>query len=410
MKKRKVFAPLIFSLIFLFTSIIFISFTQNKQTVQTESSSVSEISQTSKEISEAVPQISESEMHGIWIPYMSLTLSPNERSKNGFESKINTMVEKCVKYKINTAVIQVRPFGDSIYPSKIFPYSHIITGTQGVSPDFDPLDIIIRKFHKKNISVHAWVNPLRISTGQTPPVLSDSNPYKNYPTFNYNNGIYYDPAYPEVRKLIIDGIAEIVGNYDIDGIQLDDYFYPSDESDYDKNSYDEYAKSIKSDFLPISQHEWRKANINMLIEGIYSKIHSIKNNVVFGIAPQCNFDNNEKIGADVNVWCSQKEYIDYICPQLYVSNNHPTFPFNPLADKWKATVTDPNIKLYFGLGMYKAGSDADSGTWLLSDDNLKKQIEYSRAIKINGFMLYSYEYLDSSDTEKEVRNAVAIIE
>ena len=407
MKKRKVFLPLIFSVIFLSVSIIFISLTQNQQAVKTDSV---EISQTSKEFSEAPHELSEGEMHGIWIPYMSLTLSPDERSKNAFESKINIMVEKCLKYKINTVIIQVRPFGDAIYPSKIFPYSHIIMGTQGISPDFDPLDITIKKFHEKNISVHAWINPLRISTGKTPPSLSDSNPYKNYPTFSYENGIYYDPSYPEVRKLIIDGIAEIVKNYDIDGIQLDDYFYPSDDLNYDKDSYDDYAKSVKSDFLPISQHEWRKANINMLIEGIYSKIHSIKSNVVFGIAPQCNFDNNEKIGADVSVWCSQNGYIDYICPQLYVSNNHPTFPFNPLADKWKATVTNPNIKLYFGLGMYKAGSDADNGTWLMSDDNLKKQIEYSRTIKTNGFMLYSYEYLENADTEKEVKNAVAIIE
>ena len=408
MKKRKVFLPLIFSVIFLSLSIIFISFTQNKQTVQTENSRISEISVTSKEFSETISPETENEMHGIWIPYMSLTLSSDERSKNAFENKINIMAEKCLKYKINTVIIQVRPFGDAIYPSKIFPYSHIIMGTQGISPDFDPLDITIKKFHEKNISVHAWINPLRISTGKTPPSLSDSNPYKNYPTFTYDNGIYYNPAYPEVRKLIIDGIAEIIQNYDIDGIQLDDYFYPSDDLNYDKDSYDDYAKSVKSDFLPISQHEWRKANINMLIEGIYSKIHSIKSNVVFGIAPQCNFDNNEKIGADVSVWCSQNGYIDY--PQLYVSNNHPTFPFNPLADKWKSTVTNPNIKLYFGLGMYKAGSDADNGTWLLSDDNLQKQIEYSRAIKTNGFMLYSYEYLENADTEKEVKNAVAIIE
>ena len=410
MKKRKVFSPLFFSVIFLLISISFIYFTQNKQTVHTDTTKISEASPKPSEISEAVTQSPQTEMHGIWIPYMSLTLSPDERSQNGFENKINIMVERCIKYKINTAIIQVRPFSDSIYPSKIFPYSHILMGNQGIAPDFDPLDIIIKKFHEKNISVHAWVNPLRISTAQTPSALSDTNPYKNYPTFTYQNSTYYDPAYPEVRKLIIDGIAEIVRNYDIDGVQLDDYFYPSDDTDYDKTSYQEYAKSVKADFLPISQPEWRKANINMLIEGIYSKIHSLKNNVVFGIAPQCNFDNNEKIGADINVWCSQDGYIDYICPQLYVSNNHPIFPFDPLADKWKATVTNPNIKLYFGLGMYKAGSDADSGTWLLSDDNLQKQIEYSRAIKTNGFMLYSYEYLENSDTEKEVRNAVAIIE
>ena len=328
--------------------------------------------------------------------------------KKAFKAKINEMAEKCAKYNINTAVIQVRPFSDAIYPSEIFPYSHIITGTQGIAPDFNPLEYIIKKFHEKNIAVHAWVNPLRVSTGQTPSYIAESNPAKKYPTFTYKDGIYYDVSYPEVRKLIIDGIAEIVKNYDIDGVQLDDYFYPSEDLDYDKKSYDNYAKSVKSDFIPVSHGEWRKANINMLVEGIYSKIHSLKNNVVFGISPQCNFDNNEKIGADVKVWCSQKGYIDYICPQIYVSNNHPTFPFNTLADRWKATVTNSDIKLYMGLGIYKAGSDADSGTWLLSDDNIKKQIEYTRDINTDGFMLYSYDYLESELAEKEIKNAVAV--
>ena len=348
------------------------------------------------------------EMHGVWIPYMSLTLSESERTEKGFQKKVNEMAEKCAKYDINTAVIQVRPFSDAIYPSEIFPYSHIITGMQGTAPDFNPLEYIIKKFHEKNIAVHAWVNPLRISTGQTPSYIAESNPAKKYPTFTYKDGVYYDVSYPEVRKLIIDGIAEIVKNYDIDGVQLDDYFYPSEDLDYDKKSYDNYAKSVKSDFLPVSQSEWRKANINMLVEGIYSKIHSLKNNVVFGISPQCNFDNNEKIGADVKVWCSQRGYVDYICPQIYVSNSHPTFPFNTLADRWKATVTNPDIKLYTGLGIYKAGSDADSGTWLSSDDNIKKQIEYTRKINADGFMLYSYDYLESELSEKEVKNAAAV--
>ena len=349
------------------------------------------------------------EIHGIWIPYMSLTLSESERTQNGFHQKIDDMVQKCSEYKINTAIVQVRPFSDAIYPSKIFPYSHIIMGTQGIAPDFDCLEYIIKKFHENNIAVHAWINPLRISTGQTPSYISDKNPYKKYPTFTYQDGLYYDPSYPEVRKLIIDGIAEIIQNYDIDGIQLDDYFYPSEDMSYDKKSYDEYAKSVKSDFLPVSQSEWRKANINMLVEGIYSKIHFLKDNIVFGISPQCNFDNNEKIGADVNIWCSQKGYIDYICPQIYVSNDHPTFPFAPLADRWKSAVTNEDIKLYIGLGMYKAGTDADSGTWLLSDDNLQKQIQYSREIGTDGFMLYSYEYLENKFTEKEVKNAAAVI-
>lgn len=349
------------------------------------------------------------EMHGVWIPYLSLTLSEGERSEKDFQRKIDHMAEICQKYKINTAVVQVRPFSDSLYPSKLFPWSHILTGTQGNAPDFDPLAYIVKRFHEKKIAVHAWVNPFRIATGKTPSVLSADNPCHQYRTFTFDNALYYDPSSADVRKLIIDGIAEIVRNYDVDGIQLDDYFYPSEDLTYDKNSYNEYLQSVKSEFLPVSQSEWRKANVNMLVEGIYARVHSLKENIVFGIAPQCNFDNNEKMGADISAWCSQKGYIDYICPQLYVSNDHPTFPFNPLADKWKATVTN-GIPLYFGLGVYKAGSDADSGTWLLSDDNLQKQIEYNRRIQADGFMLYSVDYLETADTQKEVQNAAAILE
>ncbi len=407
MKKRKFFA-IVLSAVMLAVSVVWVSVSRNRSEMPVESM---EISQIKKEISEVSSETeTPQEMRGVWIPYLSLTLSAEERTESGFHAKIDDMVQRCEKYRINTAIVQVRPFGDAIYPSKLFPWSHILMGEQGKAPGFDPLAYIIRKFHEKNIAVHAWVNPYRISTGKTPSVLSDNNPCTEYPTFVYENALYYDPSSPEVRKLMIDGIAEIVRNYDVDGIQLDDYFYPSEDLEYDKKSYDEYAKSVKSDFLPVSQSEWRKTNVNMLVEGIYAKVHSLKEKVVFGIAPQCNFDNNEKMGADVGVWCSQKGYVDYICPQLYVSNNHPTFPFNPLADRWKATVTDPNIKLYFGLGVYKAGSDADSGTWLLSDDNLQKQIEYGRTVQADGFMLYSYDYLESDDTQKEVQNAAAILE
>ncbi len=346
------------------------------------------------------------EMRGVWIPYLSLTLSPEERSESAFRSKIEEMVQVCQEHKINTAIVQVRPFGDAIYPSRYFPWSHILMGTQGEAPDFDPLAIIVECFHQSGIAVHAWVNPFRISTLQTPSVLSKNNPCNKYQTFTDKNGLYYDPSSPQVRKLIIDGIAEIVEQYEVDGIQIDDYFYPSEETDYDKESYQAYARQTA---MPVPQREWRKANVNMLVEGIFSRVHGLKENVVFGIAPQCNFDNNEKIGADVMAWCSQRGYIDYICPQLYVSNAHPTFPFNTLADRWNATVTNPDIQLYFGLGVYKAGTDADSGTWLLSDNNLQKQIEYGRTLSTDGFMLYSYDYLETDVTKKEVQNAVAII-
>lgn len=426
MKKNLIkFLPLLISTVILILSVTYSSIFgieyKNTDTVTHISSDVSS-DLNSKETSEISVQENDSvkEMRGIWIPYMSLALSDSERTEEQFKNKINQIITDCKKYKANTIIVQVRPFGDAIYPSEFFPFSHIISGTQGKSVDYDPLEYIIEKAHENDIAVHAWANLLRIKTAQTPSELSDDNPYiiwqnddnkdnNNY-TFESNGGIYYNPAYPEVRKLIINGISEIVKNYDIDGMQFDDYFYPSEDTDCDKSSYNIYCDTIENDNTPLSQNEWRMANIDTLVSGVYSAVHNIKDNVVFGISPQGNIENDIKMGADVYKWCSIYGYIDYICPQIYVSNEHPVLPFNDTAERWSKLIKCDSIKLYLGLGIYKAGTDADDGTWLLSDDNIRKQIEYSRELKTDGFMIYSYEYLNKAETEKEVQNAVAILD
>lgn len=380
---------------------------------QSISSTVSEVQkQRDQIINEA------SEMRGVWIPCMSLVLSEEERSENGFRKKFSEIAQRCHDFGLNTLIVHVRPYGDAIYRSEIFPWSHILSGTQGKGVDFDPLEIILEEAHKRGLTVHAWINPLRISTGQTPSKLSEDNPYikwKNDPdtdvnefVFEYNGGIYYDPSDPQVRKLILDGVRELTENYDIDGIHIDDYFYPSEETDYDKEKYDSYLNTVPEGCIPLSQKEWRKNNINMLVSGMYDIVHNSEKEMVFGISPQCNFENNELISADIKSWCSINGYADYICPQIYVSNDHPVFPFRTLADKWRSFVT-ADIKLYFGLGLYKAGTDADSGTWLDSEDNIRTQIEYSRKKNADGFILYSYDYLSDNTARKEVKNAAPII-
>lgn len=362
------------------------------------------------------------EMRGIWIPYMTLDMSNTDRTEKTFTSKINTILDNCKKYKANTIIVHVRPFCDSIYPSEYFPSSHIISGKQGVNSDYDPLEIIINLAKEKGLKVHAWVNPLRIKLSESNFNLAENNPCliwqndddKSNDSYimTYKNGIYLNPAYPETRKLIIDGIREIVKNYDVDGIQLDDYFYPSEEKDYDKSSYEQYKSSLSSGSIPMTQEEWRTANINSLVSGIYSAVHSENENCLFGIAPECNTDNDIKAGADVFSWGNTYGYVDYICPQIYVSNNHQTAPFQELADKWKKIVSNSNVKLYLGLAVYKAGTDADNGTWLENNESsniIASQIEYSRKIKTDGFMLYSYDYLIGENAAEEVKNAAAVI-
>ena len=342
------------------------------------------------------------DMRGVWVPCMALTLLEDERSEEAFCRKTEGLIRQCREQGLNTIIVQVRPFGDAIYPSELFPWSHILTGEQGKSPGFDPLSCILRIAHENKISVHAWINPLRIQVGNVPPELSPDNPYivrKNENgtnagfAFSVDGGTYYDPSDSRARKLIIDGVRELAQNYDIDGLQIDDYFYPSEETVYDEKSYRKYLGGLSSEALPLSQKEWRVNNINMTVAGIRSALMSVDERLVFGISPQGNMQNNEKLCADVESWCRQYGYADYICPQLYVSNSHPVLPFRTMAQPWLKMAEDSHIRLYCGLALYKQNTDADSGTWLTGEDIIKSQKEYSARSPCSGYILYSSEFL-----------------
>lgn len=357
------------------------------------------------------PKTSE-EFRGVWIPCMSLVLDKNERTEEAFRKKINSMLKNCASCHLNTVIVHVRPFADALYPSAYYPWSHVLSGRQGEGLSFDPLKIIAESAHRQGLKIHAWINPFRVSTGQTPPALSSDNPAekwrKNPQTADYvmtsGEGLYLNPAYPAVRRLIIDGVRELLQGYALDGIQIDDYFYPDDDTECDRLTYDAYVQSLGDNSRPLSQQEWRKQNVNMLMAGIYSAVHHEQKGTVFIAAPQGNFENNEKMAADVTRWCCESGYVDGICPQLYVSNEHPQLPFQPLADRWQKAVTATGVKWLGGLALYKAGSDADSGTWQNRDDILRQQIEYLRKKGAAGFVLYSYEYLNTDSTQKEMQN------
>ncbi len=356
------------------------------------------------------------EMRGIWIPYMALTLKGEEQTENGFRNKMEGILSDCVMAGANTVIVQVRPFGDAIYPSAYFPWSHILTGTQGQAPDFDPFGIVVSMAHQMGLSVHAWINPFRIATAETPSTLADHNPCyrlrnteEDQYTFTCQDALYYNPAHPMVRKLILDGVREILTNYEIEGIQMDDYFYPEEGGNYDQQSYQSYLRSVPENGIALKPDQWRKTNINILVSGIWSVVHECSDTAIFGISPQCNFDNNEKIGADVVTWGTEYGYVDYLCPQLYVSREHPVFPFRELAQKWKDTVTCDRVSLCFGLGLYKAGTDADNGTWLSHRDEISQEILISRELGTQGYILYSCESLRSEEAADEVRHIVELL-
>lgn len=354
------------------------------------------------------------EMRGVWVAYLSL---------GGVnESAIDSIVSSAKANGMNTIFLHVRPFGDALYQSKYYPWSHLISGTQGVAPegDFDPLAYAVEAAHREGLALHAWLNPLRIMlpSGVYPPSLSDDNPYTVWRNddsednddwvIDYQSGKFYNPAIPQVRELIVNGTREIVENYNVDGVHWDDYFYPAtDESFDDSKAYSAYVEQGGT----LSLLDWRRENINQLVRSVYSAVKSADKSCLFGISPAGNIDNCMSVGADVKTWGSREGYVDYLIPQVYWTSDNTIAPFEPVCRRWNELVTSDKVKLYIGLALYKAGSDDDSGKWKRSDDIIMNQVLYTRSgeIRSDGFVLYSYAYFDSEQTAEEMKNLRSVL-
>lgn len=388
MRKYKV-TPFLLSIILLVLSIIVVG-ESNIKPAHTDGSTYDEAKE---------------DMKGIWVSYITLDMQNTDMTKESFEEKLEAIIKTTKESGFNTLIFQVRPFSDALYKSSYYPWSHILTGTQGKDPKYDPLQIICDMCHKNSISVHAWINPYRVSTNETPDKLSENNPYVKDDSmgFKHNGNIYLDPSNEKARELIVNGVSEIVRNYNIDGIQFDDYFYPENSDEVDANKYEEYKASVAN---PLSKENWRMNNVNTLIKEVYKAIHKYSKSLEFGISPQGNINNNKALSADVVTWCENEGYVDYICPQIYFSLDNPALTFEESLNDWVKLDRHKKLKLYIGLAGYKGGSDSDEGTWLDNNDILKNEIEICKAKGADGIMLYSYESFSSKENEAEIKNVI----
>lgn len=406
MKNKKI-VPIIVSVIAMLTVICISSFTREKP--PKKQNDINNIAALSSKATADTPE-SDEEMRGVWVSYMELSME-NESSKTqkAFEDKFTEIAQKCRESGFNTLIVQVRPFCDALYKSSYFPWSHILTGTQGENPQYDALQIMCDICKENNLKIHAWINPYRVSSNETPKKLSDNNPYiKNSEIgIKTDNGIFLDPSNETAQQLISNGVKEIAENYDVDGIQFDDYFYPTEGESFDKKQYEAYIEKYGKE-NSMSLDNWRMQNVNTLICKVYRTIKSVDSSVEFGISPQGNIGNNDGLYADVKSWCTCKGFADYICPQIYFSLENPALTFEDCLDSWTSLDFDENVKLYVGLGGYKAGNgEYDEETWLLSDSILADEYDILRNNKsVRGFMLYSYNCLEDDTAKKEINNLI----
>lgn len=401
----KKFAPVILSAVLLVTALAARAYSENGEVKPVSTSTMDTATNDNAKVEQN--ERSTKEMRGVWVSYIELDMqNESDKSESAFREKFKDIAITSKNAGFNTLIVQVRPFCDALYKSAYFPYSHILSGEQGVSPDYDALKVMCEICSELDLDIHAWVNPYRISTDSTPQVLSETNPYviDNEIGEETETGIFLNPANKMARNLIIDGVTEIVRNYDVDGIQFDDYFYPTQDSDFDDTEYADYVETV-GEMNCMSIDNWRLANVNTLICDTYRAIHKISNDVDFGISPQGNIDNNAQIYADVKTWCICKGFVDYICPQLYYSLDNPALTFEDSLTAWSELDINKSVKLYVGLAGYKANSDADEGTWLYSNNILAD--EYKTAVnneKVSGIMLYSYSALKDENASTEIAN------
>ena len=358
----------------------------------------------------------EPESRGVWVSTVYNLDYPSNSSltQEQMKKEIDNIVYSAANAGLNTIFLQVRPECDAIYPSTIFPWSKYISGNQGQSPDgnFDSLAYFIETSHLRGIELHAWINPYRVTVSSFETIedglnsLHETNPAKinpNWVMHGNDKKLYFDPALPEVRKLIIDGITELADNYDIDGIHLDDYFYPDDGFN-DIESFNKYGQAFEN------IEDFRRDNVNKIVQEISETCNTY--DLMFGISPfgiWANYVNNE-LGsttngnqsyyshyADSRLWVKEG-WVDYIAPQLYWAIGSDEGEFERLLLWWRDTVSGTGVDLYIGLASYRSlDANADS-IWYNGSEIIRQLKMIDMYGQTSGVIFFRYQSLIQSNS------------
>ncbi len=344
-------------------------------------------------------------MRGAWISTIngdwpsSAARSSTEKQKQEFTK----MLDDLQGMGINAVFVQVRASGDALYPSNLVPWSKYLTNTQGKNPGYDPLKFMISESHKRGMEFHAWFNPFRANSTGTTSGLAANHVANQHPDWIVKNGsqLYINPGIPAARQHVIAAIMEVVDGYDIDGVHLDDYFYPYSGTFDDDATFQAYNANKIS-----NKGDWRRDNVNSFVRDLGKSIHASKSKVQFGISPfgvwrnksQDLTGSDTKAGvtaydttfADVRTWIN-KGWIDYVAPQIYWSIGFPTAGYDKLVAWWSNEVKNSDVKLYIGHSPYKIGTPEKG--WQSAEELIKQLKLNENYNQIKGDIYFSAQHL-----------------
>ncbi len=347
-------------------------------------------------------------MKAVWLTQFDLLPiyrnGDKQREKSDFTEKMKTVLDNLKNDGYNTILVQVRPNADSFYPSEYYPISYYISGQYGIENIYDPFEIIVNLAHERNLSVHAWLNPMRAMKTSQISTVSDKyyikkwfNDEKGRYIIDRNGQLYLNPAYESVRNLIANGAAEVCTKYNIDGVHIDDYFYPTTESSFDTVSYAEYKQNGGTKTLA----QYRYENVDKMVALMYKAVKSVNKELLFGVAPEGNINNTYNNSyTDVYKWCKEDGYLDYICPQIYFGLEHQTHDFKKIFGVWNNIVKNEKIRVFVGMTLEKADKGVDnyagSGKteWADNKDVLRRCLEFLQTQPdCTGVAFFSYQFM-----------------
>jgi uncharacterized lipoprotein YddW (UPF0748 family) len=308
------------------------------------------------------------EFRGVWLATVTnIDWPSNPRAPSDTQKKeLIDILDAHQQTGINTIIFQIRPAADALYAKSREPWSQWLTGKQGLAPNpaFDPLDVAVKEAHKRGMELHAWFNPYRATMSPNESGLSPNHITRLKPEWflTYGGTKVFNPGLPEVREYIVKVLLDVVDNYDIDGVHMDDYFYPyqiAGQKIKDSATFAKYNNGI------VNIDDWRRNNVDQLIKMLTDSIHKHKPRMKFGISPfgiwknimrdpegsdTHGGDSFYELYADTRKWV-KNGWVDYINPQLYWPIGNGPADFVKLLNWWSLNTYDKH--LYIGQAAYR---------------------------------------------------------
>ena len=301
-----------------------------------------------------------------------------EMQRDSQKRALVSLITKIKRSGCNAVMFQIVSNSDALYPSKILQWAPTLTDTPGEGPGYDPLEVAIETAHSLGMEIHGWINPLRIGK-VTLPRREDNICYVKKNLVQEHNGmLYWDPGYEEVKEYLGALATEIMTKYDLDGLHIDDYFYPWGVKGKGEQVKPKKNEKVWNDATLFAKYgngktldEWRESNINDIVRVLHTAVHKAKPNAVFGVSPAGRLVNTQDLYADPINWAKEGT-IDYLIPQIYWQHGHEIADFKKVLDSWAGILGDTPV--IAGLAAYRYPSKA-----FPSMDEFKLQVEECRA-------------------------------